>query len=216
MRCLNCHTVLMPNDTHCPMCRMATSAGVAEQGEMSLGARLLWSLASFVIGGILILVGISTYNSEFKPARKVTAADLLKIKDIDEVPDDDRWIVYEPKAVKEGGVIVVRSRSHQTESRFMIVAVGSRWMMAQVGPNMNGYHLDGKLEEWDNEMLRDAMGRLRRLHQHETSRLVPFQMNAETGKPTYDPKKVGPILGVVGVFGLLFGVAFLLGARKSG
>lgn len=221
MRCLNCQTVLMDTDTRCPMCGMTTQFGQAAATSLVARAAIdprarrqffikKWIYGLLLVpGGVLVtLIGVAMYleaQTKRPVPQEMTAADLLKIDRPEKVTD---WITYLPPKSVDTGVQYVKLRSQQATSKFYLLQVQDRWLMAKVDASFNGVRIEGKLEGLDTVALPKIQSSL----PHESKRLLPYQIDAE-----YDiagTQRQNSILGgAVGVFGVLMcisGIGYLI------
>lgn len=211
MRCLNCHTGMMATDTRCPACGMASPLGQA--AATSLEARAAndpearrkfifknWAIAVVVFLGGLPVTAIGALmffdaRTNHPKARDVDAADLIRIDRPESMPD---WISYNSDRCIDTGAQYVKLRSRQTTSKFLLLKVQDRWLLAKVDPRFNGWRVEGKLTGLDSVVL----PKVREAYPHEASRVLPYMFDGE-----YDiaaTQRQNSILGgAVAVFGML-------------
>jgi hypothetical protein len=102
----------------------------------------------------------------------MTADELLKI----ERPEDLKgYISYVPPKQITTGIDYVKMRSGAISSRFVLLQVRDRWLLAKVSPSAQGARIEGKLEDTDHL----ATGKLRTMAPNEFARLLPYQLDAE-------------------------------------
>ena len=235
MRCLNCHTVLMESDTICPSCRSATPfatqaafvqrrKGLLWVGLEGFGSRLarvpalkwLVGLCLFLVAGAVILLALGcffTYQSEGQRGpREVTAAELLKVKSLDSLPDP--WISYTfPKASETTMRLDKTSLfKNQAYSRFILVQVQDRWLAAQVRPDFSGTKLLGQVEQlgswhghtYEKNLSAKIINEIRTSNPDKADLILPYQVNAVL--PYESRTRSGYVMaGVIAGVGLMFG-----------
>jgi hypothetical protein len=217
MRCLNCQTVLMDTDTRCVACGMATQADVSAQDRAAydpnarrklLTTKWLGGPLAVLVGVILAIVGGNMlYEAQFnrpKP-REVAAADLLKVKRHQDLQD---WITYDPSETLQTNVQYVRMRSQQATSKFLLLQVKDRWLLAKVAAHHSSWKIEGQLTEVDTLALNQVKGAF----PEQSRRLLPYMIDGEydIAGTSRQNTIMGGFLGGFGILCLISGVGLLL------
>jgi hypothetical protein len=224
MKCPNCHTGLMATDTRCPAC--GTPSRVGPSGISSLEARAAFdpvarrerSKVKVVRSVLTLLIGLGLgvggawkfleARSLPASARTVTADDLLSIDRPEAQPE---WIAYRPSKRIDTGVEYVKLNSRKTTSKFVLLGVHDRWLLAKVGSHHDGGRVEGKLVGFDSAALPKVQSALPDLGQ----RLLPYQLDADVelaGRQRGDYILAGGG-AIFGVLLVLSAVGGLLGRR---
>lgn len=219
MRCLNCQTVLMDTDTRCPMCGMATPFGQAAASSLYVKAAIdpnarrkfqlmkwIWAPIMILGGALVAAVGFVMFQETrtSRPApRELSAADLLKIDsllpcDMASPAAETDWVSYLPTKTLDTGVKYVKVRSQQETSRYLLLQVQDRWLLAKVAPQFNGVRVEGKLSQLDTV----ALPKVEAANPHEAKRLLPYQLDGEYDIAATERQKA-MMGGAIGVFGVL-------------
>src|SRR5207248_8139274 len=142
------------------------------------------------------------------------ADELLNVKDVGSLPDP--WIVYDASKIIETRLHVVTGVGKTPTSRFLLLQVGDSWLITEVATGFQGARFEGRLEEWNDELHKDLMSRVRRTFAVQAKNLLPFQLNAEYKKDVSPPASDATV-GIMGIGGLLlclFGVASALKGKE--
>src|SRR5215813_7295343 len=138
MRCPNCQTVLMATDTRCLVCGMATGRGrsatrLEVRAAFDRKARSKYFARKWGLGLPLLVAGaiagaiggekfLDSWNNHPKP-RQVTAADLIKVR---QIADEPGWLAFVPAEAPDTEVGYVKFRGGQTSSTFVLLKAGER------------------------------------------------------------------------------------------
>jgi hypothetical protein len=217
MRCLNCSTVLSGGDSRCISCGMPTGIRPGSSGKPGSGKG--GAIAAILFGALLAFGAIARIvngpGEPPTPPRNVKADELLKIENVKALPDP--WIVYDASKIIETRLHVVQGVASTPTSRFVLLQVGDSWLIAEVPSGHQSARFEGRLEEWDTELHRDLISRVRRTFRTQAGNLLPFQLNAEHTKNVSGPAS-DTTVGIMGIGGLLlclFGVASVLKGKES-
>src|SRR3954451_9478799 len=135
----------MDSDIECFSCHTHTLVGRAAGSSLLARAALdpnarrnfivmKWSLSllGLVIGGVITVAGASAFfNRQANPttARRVTAGELLRGENPEALSD---WVYYDSPKIIDTHVMYAMVRSRQVMSRFYLVQVEDRWLLAHV------------------------------------------------------------------------------------
>jgi hypothetical protein len=232
MRCLNCHTVLAPNDLRCISCGAATQvkravdAGtpvtpVQDRKNNRMSAAIAFTMFGLALLGAGAAAVYLNQNKEAAPAgpQKVTADDLMKVAASGKI--DNPWVVYTPERVYPTGLELVwstRLGRKQVQTRYYLAPVGDRYLIAEVKPNFTGVRLEGQLQVRNSPMHTNLLAKLRREVPDKASRLLPFMVDCEDTYEgqTWTNKWVGICLAGFGALCLFLGVAGFFVRPKQG
>jgi hypothetical protein len=155
----------------------------------------------FLIGAGFIIGMWPSMSLAITNPRTVTAAEL---KQIQTPPKGaDRWVVYQADRVSDTGLGTEEERTSRTDrTRFVLVPVQDRWLIAEVNEEFTGTRLEGQLEVWDGGLAGEAVNKIRQQHAEERDKFLPYQMNAAGGSAR--ASAVAMLLGMVAF--VLFGL----------
>jgi hypothetical protein len=223
----------MATDSVCPSCRSAApkvvfaqpmQTGLLQEKTAVVGSMLArvpalkWvvGLFLFLVAGAVILLALGcffTYQSDGERGpREVTADELRNLTDLNALPDP--WISYSFPKASETAVRLekVSLGNHQAYSRFILVQVQDRWLVAQVPSAFTGNKLVGKVERlgsWDGRTYEKNLDskiitQVMASNPDKVDRILPFQVNTVT--PYQSKTRSGYLLaGVIALGGLLLG-----------
>jgi hypothetical protein len=178
----------MDSDLRCPACGARTPLAKAAASSLEVRAVIdptargkLSALKTFR-GIIMLLLGLALgigaaavfFNTpgDRTRASAVTAADLLRVDKPEALPE---WISYSPNQVIDTGVQYVKLQSRAVTSKFVLLAVDNRWLLAKVNTRFEGGRVEGKLGEIDGA----ALSKIRSGFVFQAANLLPFQLDAE-------------------------------------
>jgi len=216
----------MDNDVRCPSCGAAAPLPSHTQpssfegpGGQPIGrvtpGKLGCGIVSLLAGGALLLLAAALYfqgeDVKLVQARPVTAAELRKIVNPESLSDP--WVAYTAPKVIDTGIEIVSGRvgrKKSPKSKFLLVQVEDRWLIADVASDHSGNRLEGQLQVWDSPMYRDAMSRIRNQHPAQANGLLPYQFHAE-----YSYGSQGKTTQIQAALVALFGVIFVVTGLRA-
>jgi hypothetical protein len=161
-----------------------------------------------LIFGLIILipgVGLLVYHnrwirSVFQGPVPITLADLQKLDDPATLSNP--WVSFTFDQAVDTGFVMQQTRSGDTRqrSKYLLIEVGKRWLLADVPADFAGNHAVGYLDKWwsplSNKVIDQVKGRFR------DRDILPYQFNAEYSYRS----ECYSLLGVSGFF-IVAGVA---------
>jgi hypothetical protein len=162
-----------------------------------------------VVGAILILVSLGVLFYNLKWARSVLAGpvpitldELARVSDPATLPN--QWVSFTFDQFGDTGLGIDTTRNGQTtaRSRFLLIRVRDRWLIADVPHDHSGNRVVGYLETWWVPLRKQSMDAIKaRFPKHA---FLPYQIDAQ-----YDQRTQGySMLGIVGFF-LVSGVVLV-------
>src|SRR5262249_20803709 len=107
-------------------------------------------------------------------------------------------ISYTPDKIVTTRVEYVKMTSRQTTSKFLLLRVKDRWLLAKVAAHFDGSRIEGKLGGLDTV----ALPKVEAAFPTQAKHLLPYQLDGEYD--TVDTQRQSSILGgAVAVFGVL-------------
>ena len=140
--------------------------------------------------------------SDAKGARTVTAAELLELKDPASL--DGKWVEYtsdQPMIETNMGTEKKR-RGVSTKTRFVLVPVKDKWMVAERDLDARDKKLQGELDKWETGLEAEAMEKIKAAYPDKRDKLLPIQLNETGGSPGGRLAALSIGLGILGLFGL--------------
>jgi hypothetical protein len=170
------------------------------------------------LGTVLFLVGIIVLGLNLRWTFNVLRGPTpIKLEDLDAVktPEDlsNQWVSFTfDNAIDTGlGIVSKRGGRETPRSRFLLIQVKDRWLIADVPAKHEGNQVVGYVETWSVPLRRESMDKIRgKFPNHQ---MMPFQLNAEYAQRTQCFSMlgivaacliIGAVLAGMGVFGLVF------------
>jgi hypothetical protein len=145
--------------------------------------------------------------------RKVTARELVEFSNAKELPTS--YLTYSfTKSIDTGFRINSArvGRQGETKTKYLLVQVKDRWMIAQVKPNFTGDQLEGVAQKWDSPLYNKIIANIVERYPAEAKHLLPYQFNAENDYVSESrfTNKSALFIAVLGVLCCFTGLAAIL------
>jgi hypothetical protein len=166
---------------------------------------LLFGLACLIGSIVLVLWNLRWVRSAMAGPVKISAAELAKLDDPAKL--DNPWVTIplDGKQETQLGISSKRGGSVTEKSRYLLVPVGERFLIAEVPANHSGNEATGYLDRWSAPLRKEAIGKIEGKFPQLKAQMLPYQFDAEYGYRS----QCWAMLGIAG-FGLVCGL-FLTG-----
>lgn len=139
--------------------------------------------------------------------------ELSKVEDPEKL--DNPWVTLTFDDVKDTGLGYEKKGGSDSgpKSKFYLVAVSDRWLIAELPHDHSGNTATGHLEEWTNPLPKEAVGKIKSNFPQYADKILPYQFDAEYGYRS----QCYSMLGVMGFFLLVtlgLAIAGLVSLRK--
>jgi hypothetical protein len=141
--------------------------------------RLLLFAGVCLLAGLLVLVWQWRWMSAICTGPEpVTLAQLRQIKHPDELSNP--WVTVTADNIVETDVTMVAKDKYgsRTKSKFFLVRVGDRWLIAEMPPDHRGRTITGYLDVWRTPLRLQAIDAMRS-HVPDGAPLLAYQMDGE-------------------------------------
>lgn len=137
-------------------------------------------LGALIGAGFLVALG-PRLVADARGAKPVTEAELLALTEADVKATP--WVAYNAERVVETdlGLHEPKGKYTNEQTRFVMVPVQDRWLIAERPFEENGNRLEGKLEVWDDGPTKEAAGRIKARYPDLKDKFLPVQLSASRG-----------------------------------
>jgi hypothetical protein len=155
-----------------------------------------------VISLVVLVFNLRWVSNVLQGPVEIKLADLRRLEDPTKLPN--QWVSFMFDKAVETEVAIVRTRGGQStpRSRFLLIQVQDRWLIADVPFNHAGNQVTGYLETWSVPLRKETIEKI--TSKFPNYRLLPFQIDAEYSQRG----QCFAMLGVVGFF-LITGLVLL-------
>jgi hypothetical protein len=186
-----------------------------------VGERRGHATTYLVLGALVALIGIlgavvlgPKIAGDFQGPRPISAEELLEVKEADTFPALVAYTPDQPMVEANMG-IETKGEGTNTKTRFVLVPVKDKWMVAEREMGATGEHLEGRLVTWEG-LGREALMRIRAQHPDKRDKLLPVQLVPTRGDPGGAAVFLGTLIAaliLLGSGGAVYGTFGLVRAR---
>jgi hypothetical protein len=144
----------------------------------------LWGGLLLLLIGVVCAIGLvplMVHGS--RGTRPITAEELLAINDPQSLPSP--WVTCTPdRPIVETSLgIETKMGTGSSKTRFVLVPVKDKWMVAQRELDAHGNRLEGELGKWEIGLGPKAMEKIKAQHLDKKDKLLPFALTETSGGP---------------------------------
>lgn len=141
--------------------------------QLALGGALL------LIALVLLLFNGRWINSAIAGPVPMTLAELRAMQVVNTLTNP--WVTITYNNAIETDLIMVSTRkgTSTNRSRYLLIQVGDRWLIADVPHDYRGNQLTGYLDAWWSPLSREVIEKIGSKYPAQKPLFLPFQMNAE-------------------------------------
>jgi hypothetical protein len=137
-----------------------------------------------VVGAIILLgaIGLLLHHarwirSAFQGPVPITLATLEELKDPETLPNP--WVSFAFDEAIDTGFVMESTKSGKTitRSKYLLIRVGNRWLLADVPADFTGHQVVGYLDQWWSPLSRKVIDQVQ--GRFPDRDIIPYQLNAE-------------------------------------
>ncbi len=157
---------------------------------------------AFALIGVVFLVALwTTLMTDVRGAKPLTTTELLSLKEAD--AEDSPWVTYTGEQVIETDLgIETKGKYTNEQTRFVLVPIQDRWLIAERPLEEKGNRLEGKLEVWDGGLSKQAADKIKARHPELKDKWLPVQLSASQGGASTSALIQLVVIGAFVVMGL--------------
>jgi hypothetical protein len=139
------------------------------------------------LGAVMAVVGLTllVYNgkwfwSAWRGPTAITMEELRQLQDPAGL--DNPWVYFTFGKSIDTNLGLVRTKSGQQttpKSKFLLIQVKDRWLIAEVPHNFGGSQLTGYLDVWGTPLRRESIDRIKAEAPEQANLLLPYQLDGE-------------------------------------
>jgi hypothetical protein len=200
--------------------RARRAAREAKQRRTALTYLILGPIVA-VLALVCAVILAPMMAGDARGVRPITSSELLEVKDPKAMPSP--WVAYTPdQPVVETGMGIEtklrRKNSKGTKTRFVLVPVKDKWMIAELEMRAKADRIEGELGKWDTGgPSQEASEKIKTQHPDKKDKLLPVQLDAASGDSNSRLiiMTVGlAFLALLGVGGTIYGFVTLPRKRR--
>jgi hypothetical protein len=159
---------------------------------------------------VVLILNLRWVSDVLAGPAAIQLTDLQNLRDPSDLPN--RWVSFTFGTAKESNLAIVSQRSGKARSRFLLIQVGDRWLIADVPADHSGNRITGYLETWSVPLRRESIEKISANFPGHP--LMPFQIDAQYNQRGQCFTMLG-VMGFLLVCGLVLGLIGLRGVLRE-